>query len=492
LTEKVREILKTKHVWHGMPKETQNGAGTATAGEARNGGSASREGRGSGNGHGANEPGMEIFAEGRNSEQDLENRLVGYLSGTGVSGGKKEKDRDEGKDRSNDREEGERRERRGPGTLDEAEQEAGEEGNRSRKKGDRNEREERSEREEGEDDRNEDRRESDEREERSEEQSERDADEGEREERAEERSEREDDEEDNQDWPSSARKVTKKLRSDRRQLRDRVAELEEELESTRGELESEELKRPVQVQGGGEGPLSFVKSEKELTEWSRNAKKRIRIVEDYLDGTLTAEGERELKAWAQTNKIVGPGEELDKASLKEFKRWAEEQLDYAPDRIGQFKEEAGMVALAERLFPDVWGKKGSRGHKDALYVLKNVPQLRSLPNWKLLASVLAMGWPQFQERLDKLKAGKSDGRDSRDSRDNRSSGSRIAGEGDRNRGRVGSPGRSALLPRRDVDAGGKSEREQLRKKAFTKESSMGDVEKFLEAELLAGGLVGRR
>ena len=272
----------------------------------------------------------------------------------------------------------------------------------------------------------------------------------------------EDEEPVNGKWPKSAIAAISEVRKAKRELAQELEEARARLTELESERESLELKRPLP--STPESPLAFITDEEGLAKWVRETKQTQRLIEDFLDDTLDEEGSRALKAWAKNTGNLTEDGELNPAGLKRFKRLAEDALtDYVPQRAQQLKQERAASAIAEKHFPEVWGKRGGQAYKDAMEVVRVMPWIRSLPHWKVAATVYALGMPAFRERVQGVQG---------------------KGKAKPVQRTVSTPGRVAALPRKDGNASGQAAREQLRRKAFSKEGTAEDVQEYLKAQLM--------
>jgi hypothetical protein len=105
------------------------------------------------------------------------------------------------------------------------------------------------------------------------------------------------------EWPKSAIHEISEQRKRRREAESQVAEKDRELGELRAKLEGEDLKRPVAPTAAH--PLSFADTPEKLEQWENNTRGIISLIEDRADNALDEEGEGMLKNWAKTERSLG-------------------------------------------------------------------------------------------------------------------------------------------------------------------------------------------
>jgi hypothetical protein len=197
------------------------------------------------------------------------------------------------------------------------------------------------------------------------------------------------------EWPKSAIQEVTKLREKVRTARE---ESQQQIVQLQTELENEELKRPVIVQGD---PLSFATTPQELQAWEKNTRRMTDLMSDAIDGELDDEDRGRLEQWAKANGAWDESTgDFNRARLKKEKRNAEDALrDLVPQRKAFFQKEQQFTAMVDKdpVLGPIWTDKAGAEYQDAMAVVKTIPGIRHLPHWKAAAAIYALGLREYKK-----------------------------------------------------------------------------------------------
>lgn len=272
-------------------------------------------------------------------------------------------------------------------------------------------------------------------------------------------------------WPESAQRRVDKLTGQRAELRGKLTESQrakEAAETRAAELEAKlaaEPKAPV-VPTAAE-PLGFIETPQALGEFVSMVKTRMRDIEDYLDDALVPEHQEAFQNWAKANGAYD-GDTFDNAKLKQLRRLAQDTLtEHAPRRMNFFTQEAPASAMAEEKFP--WLKdKNSAEYKTFQDVVKTMPEMRRLPQWKAFIGIFVTGLKAVQA----AEGSRGNG------------GSRAATTGKPTAATARLPGAGTSVPQRTSPGEGADAINTLRKKAYDTNNPQ-DWQAFIKAQVEA-------
>jgi hypothetical protein len=273
------------------------------------------------------------------------------------------------------------------------------------------------------------------------------------------------------EWPESAQRRVDKLTAQKAELRETATNLQSEKDALTErvtELEQELQNRPTDGAAPvlPNDPLGFVKSPKELQEYASTVKTQIRQIEDYLDEAMDETRLPKFTEWAQRQGLADGNGNIDTVKLKQMKRLAQDALtDLVPQRAQHLQAEAEASQLAEQRFP--WLKDTKSAQYKAFHsMVQSLPEIRRLPNWKVLGAIFVRGLEVAA--AETAKRGANGGKPGA---------TRPAAQPTR------LPGRTTVLPQRE--AGADTTRNTLRKQAFQSRDPKA-MEKYLAAELAGG------
>lgn len=244
------------------------------------------------------------------------------------------------------------------------------------------------------------------------------------------------------EWPKSAIHEISEQRKRRREAESQVAERDRELSELRAKLEGEDLKRPVAPTAAH--PLSFADSPEKLEQWENNTRGIISLIEDRGDNALDAEGEEILKNWAKRNGAWDENNEtFNEGQLRKLKRQGEEALrKYAPQRKEFFKERDKFDAMVtgDKVLAPLWKDKSSQAYKDMMGVLGTIPEVRNLSQMRVALSMYALGMQTYRKLTGQPASGQSGTPAAAGGAPKIPAGKKV----------VNPPGRSVVLPRNNA------------------------------------------
>ena len=172
--------------------------------------------------------------------------------------------------------------------------------------------------------------------------------------------------------PSGYRKRIDKLTRQKREALEKADELERELNETKTKLEQNQSERPVPVVNQTD-PFADVWDAKKLDdEWTKA---------------------RDLKRWCEDN-IDGcevEGKEYSAEDVKQIKRRVEDAIDlHIPSRARFLQNYQQIKPIAETLYP-WWKDRSAAEYTEAQAVLRQLPQIASLPEYQVLVGDFIAG-----------------------------------------------------------------------------------------------------
>jgi hypothetical protein len=176
------------------------------------------------------------------------------------------------------------------------------------------------------------------------------------------------------------------LRSDRRALRDEVAELKEKL------VQAEQAATTNAPSPAAQSPLANVKTLDQLRTIETQLKRRVHDIEDYLDESLDPDKLANFEDWARKSGYWDSAEDRPNAArLKKLKRLSEDILtEDVPARREFIQVEAQKSRQAEAAFL-WWNDRSSEEYAMAQRALQKYPALGQFAEWKELVSLIVKG-----------------------------------------------------------------------------------------------------
>lgn len=176
------------------------------------------------------------------------------------------------------------------------------------------------------------------------------------------------------------RKRIDKLTRQKKEALEKAEGLERELNDTKTKLEQTQSERPVPSMGSND-PFSDVWEVSKLNdEWSK-ARNLRRWCEDNIDGC-------EIE-----------GKEYSSDEVKQIRRRVEDALDlHIPNRARFLQNYQQIKPVAEQLYP-FWKDRASTEYTEAQAVLRQLPQLSSLPEYQVLIGDFIAGRKLRMESL---------------------------------------------------------------------------------------------
>ena len=176
------------------------------------------------------------------------------------------------------------------------------------------------------------------------------------------------------------RKRIDKLTRQKKEALEKAEILERELNDTKTKLEQTQAERPVPSMGSND-PFSDVWDVSKLNdEWSK-ARNLRRWCEDNIDGCEI------------------DGKEYSSDEVKQIRRRVEDALDlHIPNRSRFLQNYQQIKPVAEQLYP-FWKDRASTEYTEAQAVLRQLPQLSSLPEYQVLIGDFIAGRKLRMESL---------------------------------------------------------------------------------------------
>jgi len=161
------------------------------------------------------------------------------------------------------------------------------------------------------------------------------------------------------------RKRIDKLTRQKREAIEKADELERELNDTKSKLDKSQSERPVPVSNQTD-PFADVWDAKKLEEEWTKARNLRRWCEDNIDGCEIGE------------------KEYSSNEIKQIKRRVEDALDvHIPSRAKFLNNYKQIQPIAEQIYP-FWKDRSSTLYTEAQAVLRQLPQLSTLPEHQVL------------------------------------------------------------------------------------------------------------
>ena len=180
------------------------------------------------------------------------------------------------------------------------------------------------------------------------------------------------------------RKRIDKLTRQKKEALEQAATLERELSDTKTKLEQQQNERPVTSTGSAD-PFSDVWEINKLNEEFAKARNLKRWCEDNVDGCEVE------------------NKEYSSEDIKQIRRRVEDAMDlHIPNRARFIQNFQQIKPIAEQLYP-FWKNRASVEYTEAQSILRQLPQLSSLPEYQVLIGDFIAGRKLRIGMKDKVK-----------------------------------------------------------------------------------------